>query len=99
MDDVVNSSLSLNDWITLDNEAGTTFRNASMKFVVGGDIHALPKIIARQALNEINNNAPYEGSTAALSKVTESPFFEYHLYSVNTTTTISDKEMKHIQML
>ena len=91
------SAIGLNGWITLDNQAGTAFRNATMKFVAGDvNIQSVEPAL-QDATDEANTSATAAGTGEAA--VSESPFFEYHLYSVNATTTIRDKEMKQIRML
>ena len=67
-----------------------------MKFVAG-DLNIQSMVTPEQALTGVAN-ANTTTATAA-PQVKENPFFEYHLYSVNATTTIRDKEMKQIQMI
>lgn len=87
------SKIDLNAWVSIENNSGTTFKNANLKLVAGD-------------LNLVNNNPPralYEmqvmqkGSTAN-DQFQERGFFEYHIYDLQRPTTLAQNETKQISL-
>jgi len=84
--------MDLTGWVTIDNKSGGTYKDANLK-LVAGDVrkisqyreYAMPagKVLAAQA-------AP---------QFVESPFFEYHLYTLTRQTTIKNNQTKQITFL
>ena len=67
------SKLDLNGWVTVTNNAGTTFKNTSLK-LVAGDVH--------RARDEILYATPYYMATPTprAGQFEEEALFEYHMY-------------------
>lgn len=76
-----------------------------MRFLSGDvNIEQPPQSLSEAADEAFGREAPTAEAAAPerqpLSQsISENQFFEYHLYSVNTTTTINDKEIKQIHLL
>ncbi|MFH1263257.1 MAG: DUF4139 domain-containing protein [Pseudomonadota bacterium] len=85
----------LNGWVTIDNESGATYRNASLKLVAG-------------KVNRVQPEEPQFGGmrrTLAMSDMKAAPqfaeekFFEYHLYTLERPATLKNAEKKQISLL
>jgi len=83
-------------WVTMDNQAGKTFENARIKLMagdvnkiqpggVGGGIGMASQMVAVGA--------------AFIPPVTEKTFDEYHLYTLERTTTLRDRETKQVEFI
>lgn len=97
------SNLSIQGWITLDNQAGTDFRNFTLK-LIAGDVN-----LESVELYPSQNRYDEESAGMALPTpsvaeedqpaVSERQFFDYHLYSVNgTVDEINDKQTKQLKL-
>jgi hypothetical protein len=82
-------SLGLASWVSVENRSGATYPDAKLK-LIAGDVHRAEK----------KGPAPmYEMARAAgAPALEEKAFFEYHMYTLEGTTTIKEKEVKQIQM-
>ena len=87
-------NLSLSGWVSIDNQSGATYENATLKLVAG-------------KVNRIQPPAPihYRGgadymmeSAKAAPQFQEESFFEYHLYSLSRKATVADKETKQLTL-
>lgn len=80
-------------WVTIDNNAGTTFENAELK-LVAGDVRV------EQEYPTPRYNIAYEDAVMAGAKgFEEESFFEYHLYTLDRPTTVRDNEQKQVSLL
>jgi len=88
--DLKDENLSLAGWVSVENNSGATYKDAKLK-LVAGTIHRV---------REMPKRGVYEGAEimTAAPAVTERPFFEYHLYSVEKPTTVKDDEIKQISL-
>lgn len=89
------STLDIVGWVTIDNQSGKTFENASLK-LMAGDVSKLQPgaggfTRAKRALD-----FSYDEDKAA---VTEKAFDEYHLYSLPRATTLHNRETKQVEFL
>jgi hypothetical protein len=82
--------LDLRGLITLQNQSGTTFRNADVQ-LVAGDVNIAQNVLGR-AVSEVY-------SVSARRPVTEQALFEYHLYTVPRKTTVADNQTKQVELL
>ena len=80
-------------WITMDNQSGKTFENASIK-LMAGDVNRVTQAQARPRAMEYMAMAK-----AAAPPVTEKAFDEFHLYTLARKTTLRDRETKQVQFL
>ena len=87
---------SLNGWITLNNNSGTTFEEAEVQLMAGD-------------VNKVHNLAddPFGGRRSNLSSakmlreetVTQKEIDSFHLYSVARPVTLRDRETKQVQFI
>jgi len=82
----------LTGWVTIDNRSGATYQNALLK-LVAGDIHRVQPEIADYA------RAKLAAKEAASPQFKEESFFEYHLYTLNRSTTVKDNQTKQMTLL
>jgi len=82
-------SLGLSAWVSIDNQSGATYPDAKIK-LIAGEIHREEKAGPRPMLEM----ARAEGAP----RLEEKPFFEYHMYTLEGTSTIKEKEVKQIQL-
>jgi len=92
-------TMTLDGWATINNNAGASFSDATLK-LVAGDIHTVSKSAPYRA----TENAYYDmmapqAAGASVSQVTSTPIYEYYIYAVNRPTTINDNEVKQIGLL
>jgi hypothetical protein len=86
--------LDLNSWVTITNNAGTTFTNAKLVLMAG-------------TVNRVQDDVYYEkammdgisSAGAVRSQFTEQAFFEYHQYDLDRKTTLRSNEAKQISLL
>ena len=84
-------------WITMNNNSGTTFRDAKIK-LMAGDVNKI------QPLNRPMGGRGYVMKAMAMDAmeapaVTEKSFDEFHLYSVARPTTLRDREQKQVEFV
>jgi hypothetical protein len=85
----------LSGWVTIDNKSGTTYKNAKMKLVAGDvnrvrDEHEYKDKMLRFAKAEAMPAAP---------QFKEEEFFEYHIYTLQRTSTIRENQTKQISLV
>jgi len=83
-------------WVTMDNQTGRTFENARIK-LMAGDVNKIQPgmggpISGRMVA--VNGMADMVGRAA-----TEKTFDEYHLYTLERTTTLRDRETKQVEFI
>jgi hypothetical protein len=86
-------NLSLSGWVSIDNQSGATYENATLKLVAG-------------KVNRVQPPQPVYGrvmeadlySAKAAPQFQEESFFEYHLYSLSRKATVADKETKQLTL-
>jgi len=81
-------------WITMDNQTGRTFENARIK-LMAGDVNKLqPGAVGGVAMRVAQMAAEVAGPP-----VTEKAFDEYHLYTLERSTTLRDRETKQVEFI
>jgi len=85
--------LDLNGWVTVRNNAGTTFENAKLK-LVAGDVN---RVSAPSAVRD--ENVYMEKMAAGASQFQEQSLFEYHMYDLQRKTTLKDNEEKQLSLM
>jgi len=81
-------------WVTMDNRTGMTFENARIK-LMAGDVNKIqpgqvPVYAAKAMAGALDMNGP---------PVTEKAFDEYHLYTLERSTTLRDRETKQVEFI
>jgi len=93
IDNADDTKISLQGWVSLRNDAGTTFKDAKLK-LVAGDVN----IVSPTAYPMYEAMDYASGSTAKRVSVSEQSFFEYHLYTLERPTTIASGQVKQVEM-
>lgn len=92
--DPLDKYIDLTGWVTLTNNSGVTFENASLN-LMAGDVRRVPR--------ESPGIRGYVQDKAMLAEFepqfTEKSFFEYHLYTLQGKTTVRDKESKQLTLI
>ncbi|MFN0119215.1 MAG: DUF4139 domain-containing protein [Blastocatellia bacterium] len=85
----------LNGWVTINNNSGTTYRNADLK-LVAGDIN---RVQEDRPMAMKSMRGQVAETAAAAPQFQEQAFFEYHLYSLQRQATLKNNETKQISLL
>ncbi|MBI5559429.1 MAG: DUF4139 domain-containing protein [Deltaproteobacteria bacterium] len=87
-------AVDLNGWVTLTNQSGASYNNASLQ-LVAGDVHQVPpQHPAPKAARDTKVM-----SAEMQSAMAEEQMFEYHLYSLDRPATIRDNQTKQVALL
>ena len=87
-------NLNLSGWVSIDNQSGATYKDASMQLVAG----KVNRIKPQQPVY-VDRAVMYKSMQAeAAPQFEEESFFEYHLYSLNRKATVADKEIKQLSL-
>jgi len=81
-------------WVTMDNQTGKTFQNASIRLMAGDVSKLQPQAGRPMAARAMMADAAKMGPP-----VTEKSFDEYHLYTIQRRTTLRDRETKQVEFL
>jgi hypothetical protein len=84
----------LTGWVTLVNNTGTSYQDASLKLVAGDVQRVAPTDISSVERTLARADAGGEGRGFK-----EEGFFEYHLYTLERPTSVLDKEQKQVTLL
>ena len=87
--------LDLQGWVSVENNAGVTFKDATLK-LVAGDVHLVSS--ATQAYPAAKSMVETAGSYDNRQFAQES-LFEYHLYTLDRPTTIAASQVKQVSLL
>lgn len=86
------NQVDITGWVTLDNRSGATYRDAQLQ-LIAGDVRRVREPVLRLA------KATAVFAEAAQPQFQEEAFFEYHLYTLQGTTTVRDSETKQMTLL
>ncbi len=92
--DEAETSVDLTGWVTLDNRSGATYPDAGLQ-LIAGDVRR----VQEQRQEMMYDMAPQMAARAAPAPPQQEAFFEYHLYTFPTPTTIQDRETKQLELL
>ncbi len=83
-------------WITMDNQTGRTFENARIK-LMAGDVNKIQQggVVA----GAMKVAMASEAVDVVGPPVTEKVFDEYHLYTLERSTTLRDRETKQVEFI
>lgn len=88
-------TLDLVGWVTIDNQSGKAWRDATIK-LMAGDVNKLqpddPQANLRAAAFAMERDA-------GAPQVTEKAFDEFHLYSLPLPTTLRDRQTKQVEFV
>jgi hypothetical protein len=88
--------LDMVGWITMRNQSGKTFENASIK-LMAGDVNKIQAATPAARAYGAMNKAMAEDAMAPT--VHEKSFDEFHLYSLARPTTLHDQETKQVEFV
>jgi len=89
-------AVDLVGWVTMDNQSGKSFENARIK-LMAGDVN---KIQPGQEYDRLQVFATAGAvSVSGQPPVTEKTFDEYHLYTLERSTTLHDRETKQVEFI
>lgn len=80
-------------WVTLTNNSGTSFRQASLQ-LVAGELNRVRDMLSRR-----RDEADLRLNEAAPAPMAQESFSDYHLYTLGRKTTINNNETKQVSML
>ncbi len=87
--------IDLSGWVTINNQSGATYADASIK-LVAGDVNRAQPERGVYALDEVYSR---RGGVSAPAQFVEKAFFEYHLYTLQRKSTIKNAQTKQISLL
>lgn len=87
-------SIDLNGWVTITNNAGTTFSDTSLK-LVAGDVRRVTAVAPRAGYAD----REYLYEAKSVQQFAEEGLFEYHLYDLQRRTTLKNNEQKQISLI
>jgi hypothetical protein len=86
-------TIDLNGWVTLTNSSGVTYKNAKLQ-LVAGNVNQVQQQFRTDVMP-----SPTMAMAAAAPKMVEQQAFEYHLYKLDTPTTIQENQTKQVALL
>ena len=92
-------STSINSWVTLDNQSGTEFKNATLQ-LVAGDVQRKSENVSSMAFRGGRSDVAYakmEDAAIATSFVQEN-LSEFYLYTLDQPTDIGYRQTKQVQL-
>ncbi len=86
-------NLDIVGWVTMDNQSGKTFENVRIK-LMAGDVNKIRRDEWGQGQRVFGG-----GGGEIRPNVTEQVFDEYHLYTLERSTSLHDRETKQVEFL
>lgn len=83
-------------WVTMDNQTGKTFENARIK-LMAGDVNKIQP--GQRDRLELYAQMGAAQKAVFSPPVTEKAFDEYHLYTLERSTTLRDRETKQVEFI
>jgi hypothetical protein len=90
--DADETTADIEGWVNIDNNAGTSFEDATIK-LMAGDIN---RQSAQKDYDFVEYEAPAE--EAAAGSFGRESFSEYHMYTLNRQSSLQDKQSKQISL-
>ncbi|HEX9744138.1 MAG TPA: DUF4139 domain-containing protein [bacterium] len=89
--------LDLSGWVTINNNSGTSYKDAELK-LVAGEVNRVQPDYNQYADGMMRNAAPM-GAMGGPGGFEEETFFEYHLYTLQRPATVLNNQQKQISLL
>ena len=90
------TAADIKGWVTINNNAGTTFEDAKLK-LVAGDVN---QVSSNQVIKESAFTGAYpEAEDTVGGGFAEESFFEYHLYTLERPATLKNNQIKQLSLL
>lgn len=87
--------LDIVGWVTVNNQSGKVFENASIKLMAGDVSRIQPKDVVELSAFQVRASA----DRGYAPPVTEKAFDEFHLYSLARAVTLRDRETKQVEFM
>jgi hypothetical protein len=89
------TALDLAGWVTLNNQSGASYSDAKLT-LMAGDVRRIQDYRGPAGPGAVEFSAMYKDSAPQFQ---EKSFFEYHMYTMERPTTISNNETKQLSLL
>lgn len=89
-------AIDLTGWVTLTNQSGATYRDAELQ-LMAGDVRRVQDVQNLRGYSDLS--VSYEAARAPQPAFGQEAFFEYHLYTLDGRTTITQNETKQMTLL
>jgi hypothetical protein len=86
-------TIDLNGWVTLTNQSGVTYKDAKLQ-LVAGQVNQV-----QQMMNRDMAPVPQQAMAMGAPKMVEEQAFEYHLYRLDTPTTLKENQTKQVALM
>ena len=90
-------TLDLVGWVTMENRTGKTFQSARIKLMAGDVSKIQPGVTMARVMNGFGGGIG--AGAGGAPPVTEKPFDEYHLYTLERPATLRDRETKQVEFV
>jgi len=87
-------TLDLSGWVTLTNQSGAAYPNATLQ-LVAGDVNRAKE----RRVTDFSMPAGMVRAEKAAPKMAEESLFEYHLYTLDRPTTLAVNQTKQVALL
>lgn len=92
------TTCDINGWVTINNNCGTTYKDANLT-LVAGDVNKIQPKVYKNANRMMGAMVEDVAMAAPAPNFVEEGFFEYHLYKLGRKTTVKSNENKQIALL
>lgn len=89
------TTVDLTGWVTLTNGSGARYENADLQ-LMAGDVR---RVEDQDARRQFDDRMVARAEAAPEPAFEEEAFFEYHLYTLDGTTTLAENETKQMELL
>jgi hypothetical protein len=86
-------TIDLTGWVTIDNRSGAGYKDASIK-LMAGDVRRVQEQMPRMRMEKMV--FAMDGGQAPFA---EKAFMDYHIYTLNRTSTINNNQIKQIELI
>ena len=87
--------LDLSGWVTLTNTSGAGYKNAKLQ-LIAGDVNRVQAPMQSEMMMRKNMDVMVASAAAPMA---EEGLLEYHLYTLDRTTTINENQTKQVALL
>ncbi len=87
-------TLDLNAWVSIINKTGASFEDVKLKLIAGN----VNRIQGAQFPRAVMMGFAANAVAAAPPSFAEKPFFEFHLYTLDKPTTLSNNSTKQLEL-
>lgn len=85
--------LDLSGWVTIDNQSGTAYNDATIK-LIAGDVRRV-----QQPAPMLQERVMWSMAKDSAGGFEEKSFMEYHLYTLGRKSTLQNRQIKQIELI